>query len=92
MKKFIKSNNEYITMKWKVQDDISLFYDGERHEMQTYTWDYDKRNTFKIVPAYYRDKDELLYDVYFNGRYLESFYSSGDAMEFVGQEYDEYII
>ena len=65
--------------------------------MPVYEWQIDSNNKVVILPCYYPKLDELLWDVLLYNRerrdaYLESFYSSRDAMEFIQMEYEDYII
>ena len=91
------SKDDEFTVKWKSLNDVSLFYDGERHTLPSYEWQVDVKNRIKIVPCYYPQQDALMWDVFVFNRnrrdpYVDSFNSSEDAMEFIMTEYENYII
>ena len=99
MKIYVRASkkNDEFTVRWKSLNDVSLVYDGERHTLPSYEWKVDSKNTVKIVPCYYPQQDEVMWDVFVFNRerrdpYVESFYSSADAMEFIQMEYENYII
>lgn len=98
MKIYVRaSKNDEFTVKWKSLNDVSLFYDGERHTFPSYEWQIDSKNNVKIVPCYYPQQDELMWDVFVFNRnrrdpYVDSFNSSEDAMEFIMTEYENYVI
>lgn len=96
MKIYIKADkdSERFKIRWEINRDISIVIDGKRQTLETYTWKYDRLNTFKISPDY--DGNQLSYYVLVFNRVhrdplIGKFRSVEEAMEFVGSEWYNYI-
>jgi len=97
MKIYIKANNyDSMKIKWRVQRDLSIVIDGERRVFETYTWEYDRLNTFKITPDVNPTTGKVnWYVMVFNRLHrnpmIGEFDTVEDAFEFVGSEWFNYI-